>query len=304
MIEIFVLVLGFIFLIKGADFLIEGSSNIARKIKISEFVIGLTIVAIGTSLPELVVSIKSVNSGHDDLLMGNIMGSCVYNLLLILGIISIKKSINIRILEKNIIILMLFSFLIVGLLGNIAGKIYFYEGIMLILFFIIFLITTLSEKSKEEKIENQPILKSIFLFLLGLILLKYGGDYIVDSASNIARKLNISEKIIGTTIIALGTSLPELATSLIAIKKDNTEIAIGNIIGSNIFNLLLVLGITSIIKPVTFSTQYNSDIIYLIIVTLIIIISSLKSQKEEINKKEGIILLTMFILYNIKLLIF
>lgn len=302
MINIVFIIIGFIFLIKGADLLVEGSSNIARKFKISDFVIGLTIIAVGTSLPELVVSVQSVLKGYDNLLLGNIIGSCIYNLLFILGIISIIKPIKINVKENSNIILMLISILIVGLLGNIYEKIIFGEGIMLILMFVIFILTTLSEKREESKIESKPIIKSIVFLIMGIILLKYGGDFVVDNASDIARMFDISEKVIGVTIVALGTSLPELVTSIIAVRKNKEELAVGNIIGSNIFNILLVLGITSTIKPINFASEYNQDLIFLAIMTLLIIISCLRNKNEEINRKEGIILIIMFIIYNIKLL--
>ncbi len=302
MINLIFIIIGFIFLIKGANFLVDGSSSIARKLKISEFVIGLTIVSIGTSLPELIVSIESVLIGHNDLLIGNIIGSCIYNLLLILGIICVIKPIKINIKEKSIVMLMFFSILLVELLSNIYGQITRVEGIILILFFIIFLLMIFNKKTTENKKEDNSIVKSIIQFLVGILLLKYGGDFVVKNASLIARKMLISEKIIGITIVAIGTSLPELVTSITAINKNTQEIAVGNIIGSNIFNLLLVFGITSIINPIQFSEQYNQDFIFLAIITLVLIISAL-SNKEEIQRKEGIILLISFILYNIKLII-
>ena len=239
MINLIFIIIGFIFLIKGANFLVDGSSSIARKLKISEFVIGLTIVSIGTSLPELIVSIESVLVGHNDLLIGNIIGSCIYNLLLILGIICVIKPIKINIKEKSIVMLMFFSILLVELLSNIYGQITRVEGIILILFFIIFLLMIFNKKTTENKKEDNSIVKSIIQFLVGILLLKYGGDFVVKNASLIARKMLISEKIIGITIVAIGTSLPELVTSITAINKNTQEIAVGNIIGSNIFNLLL-----------------------------------------------------------------
>ncbi len=297
------IIFGFIFLIKGADLLVEGSSNIARKFKISEFIIGLTIVAVGTSLPELVVSIQFTIKQQHSLLMGNIIGSCIYNLLLILGIISIMKPIKIKIKQESNIIIMLFAILIVQLFGNIYGLINKTEGIMLILFFLIFMISTLIQNKEEKTIKNNSLIKAILILIAGIVLLKLGGDFVVDSASNIARRFKIDERIIGITIVSVGTSLPELITSIIAVKKENSQMAIGNIIGSNIFNLLLVLGITSLIKPIKFLNQYNIDLIFLAIITLFIILSSIKSGNEKIKKREGIILIVMFALYNIKLFI-
>ncbi len=300
MLNIFLIVLGFALLIKGADILVNSSSSIARKFKISEFVIGLTIVSIGTSLPELVVSIESAYKGYHNLLVGNIVGSCLYNLLLVLGIISILRPINIKIKEQSDIILMLFSILIIGLFGNMYGVINRTEGILLILLFGILVISTLHEKGEAQKTNESSIIKSLIALSFGIILLKYGGDFVVNSASAIARKFSISEKLIGTTIVALGTSLPELATALLAVKKDSTQLAVGSLIGSNIFNLLLVFGITSILEPITFSAIYNADLIFLALITLTIILLSIKSGKEEIGKKTGIMLIIFFILYNVK----
>lgn len=299
MINVAFIILGLIFLIKGADFLIDGASSVARKFKISEFVIGLTVIAVGTSLPELIVSIQSILKGSHNLLIGNVVGSCIYNLLLILGIISIIKPIQIK--RESNIILMLFSILAVGMFGNMYGMITKIEGILLILIFIIFLLSSFSDKKEERKETQESLVKSLIFLVIGVILLKYGGDFVVESSTILAKNLGISEKIIGVTIIAMGTSLPELVTSIMAIKKNNIEIAVGNIIGSNIFNLLLVLGTTSLIKPITFPGEYNFDLIFLLIITLMIIITCLKNKNEEIKRKEGIILVTFFILYNIQL---
>lgn len=299
MINVILIIVGLFFLIKGADFLIDSASNIARKFKISEFVIGLTVIAIGTSLPELMVSIQSILKGHNNLLIGNVIGSCIYNLLLILGIISIIKPVKIK--KESNIVLMLFAMMIVGMFGNMYGVITKIEGLMLISIFAIFILSTLAEKQEKKEVRSGPILKSGIFLILGIALLKIGGDLVIENASAIGYKFNISEKIIGITIVALGTSLPELVTSITAVRKNTIEIAVGNIIGSNIFNLLLVLGTTSIVKPIEFSGEYNFELIFLVITTLIIILASLKSQNEEIRRKEGIILIACFILYNIHL---
>lgn len=299
--NIILIIVGLFFLIKGADFLIDAASNIARKFKISEFIIGLTVIAVGTSLPELMVSIKSILDGHYSLVVGNIVGSCIYNLLLILGIMSLLKPIKIK--KESNIILMLFSILAVGMFGNMYGEITKPEGIMLLLLFGIFILSTFRGEGNDDRPAQSSIVKSIFFLVLGIILLKYGGDLVVDNASKLGQKLNISEKIIGITIVALGTSLPELVTSIVAVRKNTMQIAVGNIIGSNIFNLLLVLGVTSLIKPVEFSSDYNFDLLFLSIVTLIVIIACLKNQNEEIRRKEGIILIAFFILYNIRLFV-
>ena len=210
MINIIFIILGLIFLIKGADFLIDGASNIARRFKISEFVIGLTVIAVGTSLPELMVSIQSNLKGSQSLLIGNVVGSCIYNLLLILGIISIIKPIKIK--RESNIVLMLFSVLAVGMFGNMYGMITKTEGILLISIFSIFLLSTFTGKQEEKRGSQEPLIKSTIFLILGVLLLKYGGDFVVNNASLLAKNFNISEKIIGITIVALGTSLPEAVT--------------------------------------------------------------------------------------------
>lgn len=304
MLEIILIIIGFIFLIKGSDFLIDGAENIARKLKISEFVIGLTLVAIGTSLPELIVSIESITKEHDNLLIGNILGSCIYNVLLILGIIIVMKPIKIENKPSGNVLLLIVSTLIVGIFANFEKQISRVEGILLLLMFIVFLLSAFTRKEKaENNLKAESILKSIFLIILGIVLLKFGGEFVVDNSIELSKKLNISESVIGLSIIALGTSLPELVTSIVAIKKETEDIAIGNIIGSNIFNLLLVLGITSIIHPIKFSNSYNGQLLFLIIISLVLYIFNLFNNKQEAGKLEGIMLLITFVIYNAKFII-
>lgn len=303
MIEIILIIIGFMFLIKGSDILIDGAENIAKKLKISELVIGLTIVAFGTSLPELVVSIASVKKGHDELLLGNILGSCIYNLLLILGIIFIIKPIKIENKTQGNIIIQILAILTIAIFCNIGEEISRTEGILLLLIFIIFLLASFNTKKEEKKERNKiKTSKSIIYIIIGSTLLKIGGDLVVNNSVTIAEKLNITKTIIGSTIVALGTSLPELVTSIIATKKGKENIAIGNIIGSNIFNLLLVLGTTSIIQPIKYNNSNNFNIIFLLTITLTIHTAINIKKKKETNKTEGIILLIIFIIYNIKIL--
>ena len=303
MYEIIVIIIGFIFLIKGADFLISGAEAIARKLKVSDFIIGLLLVAVGTSFPEMIVSIEAASKGHDSLLVGNILGSCIYNLLLILGILLIIKPIKLEHKPSGNLLILLMSMLLVAIIGNINNQISRIEGILLILVFIIFLLSIFSDYKDNNKREiKYSTAKSMFLVILGIVLLKYGGNFVVDNSIKLARRFNISETIIGTTIIAIGTSLPELVTSIIAIKKESTSIAIGNIIGSNIFNILLVLGTTSIMYPIEFSNDYNIYLILLITATLIIYLYYMLSNKKEAGHKEGLILIATFILYNILLI--
>ena len=303
MIEIILIIIGFIFLIKGSDILIDGAENIAKKLKIPELVIGLTIVAFGTSLPELVVSIASVKKGHDELLLGNILGSCIYNLLLILGIIFIIKPIKIENKTQGNIIIQILAILTIAIFCNIGEEKSRTEGILLLLIFIIFLLASFNTKKEDKKEKNKiKTSKSIIYIIIGSTLLKIGGDLVVNNSITIAEKLNITKTIIGSTIVALGTSLPELVTSIIATKKGKENIAIGNIIGSNIFNLLLVLGTTSIIQPIKYNNSNNFNIIFLLTITLTIHTAINIKKKKETNKTEGIILLITFIIYNIKIL--
>lgn len=303
MIEIILIIIGFIFLIKGSDILIDGAENIAQKLKIPELVIGLTIVAFGTSLPELVVSITSVRKGQDELLLGNILGSCIYNFLLILGIIFIIKPIKIENKTQGNIIIQILSILTIAIFCNLGEEISRTEGILLLLIFIIFLLASFNTKKENEKEKNKiKTSKSIIYIIIGSTLLKIGGDLVVNNSVTIAEKLNITKTIIGSTIVALGTSLPELVTSIIATKKEKENIAIGNIIGSNIFNLLLVLGTTSIIQPIKYNNSNNFNIIFLLTITLTIYTAINIKKKKETNKTEGIILLITFIIYNIKIL--
>jgi len=301
--EIILITIGFIFLIKGADLLINGAEAIARKLKVSDFIIGLLLVAVGTSFPEMIVSIEAASKGHDSLLIGNILGSCIYNLLLILGIMLLLKPIKLEHKPSGNLLILLMSMLLVGIIGNINNQISRIEGILLLLVFIIFLLSIFSDyKDNNVKEIKYGIVKSIFLVIFGIILLKYGGNFVVDNSIKLAGRFNISETVIGTTIIAIGTSLPELVTSIIAIKKESTSIAIGSIIGSNIFNLLLVLGITSVIYPIRFSQEYNIYLILLIITTLMINLYYMLSNKKEAGYKEGLLLIAIFVIYNINLI--
>lgn len=303
MYEIIIITIGFLFLIKGADLLINGAETIARKLKVSDFIIGLLLVAVGTSFPEMIVSIEAASKGHDNLLVGNILGSCIYNLLLILGIILVLKPIKLEHKPSGNLLMLIMSMLLVGIIGNINNQINRIEGILLLLVFIIFLLSIFSDYKDNNAKENRyGIVKSVFLAILGIVLLKYGGNFVVDNSIKLAGRLNIPETIIGTTIIAIGTSLPELVTSIIAIKKESTNIAIGSIIGSNIFNILLVLGITSTIYPIEFSQEYNKYLILLIIITLVIYMYYMLSNKKEAGYKEGLLLIATFIIYNINII--
>lgn len=312
--NIFIIIFGIGLLIFGANLLVKGANKIAQKLKIPDIIIGLTIVAIGTSLPELIVTIISATKDSTELIIGNVLGSNISNLLLILGIISIIKPVktDIKTRKIHIPVLILSTLLVffmgLGFLGTKKLIITKIDGLVLIFIGIIYYIYTISEKLKNEnesEIEDKDIniITSIINILIGSILLKYGGDFVVDSSINIAKDFGISEKIIGLTIIGLGTSLPELVTSIMAILKQNEDLAIGNIIGSCIMNLLFILGIGAVISPIYFGYGFNQTIFLLIASTILIWLYSIAEQNKKINRHNGIVLVSIFILHFVKLFI-
>lgn len=307
--------------------------SIAKKFKIPVIVIGLTIVAIGTSMPEMVVSTAAAISGHSDISIGNVVGSNIANLLFILGVCAIIKPLKFKKQTKfveNFIaigstILLLFvcmnpynadinSELTNGYYNNIVQsynpilKITRPEGIILLIVFAFFIGYTIwiSKKAKDEEetqIKELGILKSILFVILGIVALKFGGDLVVDNVSAIAKIIGISERIISLTIVAFSTSLPELITSINATKKGEVDMAIGNIIGSGIFNILLILGVSAVISPITYATTYNFDLIFLLIATIIFAIFPFVGKKDYMSRSEGIFFLLAYIAYLVRLVI-
>ena len=312
-IQILLIVIGFLLLIKGADILVEGSSQIAKKLHISEMIIGLTIVSIGTSMPELFVSTTSALEGYSDISVGNIIGSNICNLLLILGLSAIIRPVTFKrqtkLVENPISIIFSIIFLIIC---NVNSDISRKDGLILIILFILFLIYTIymgvrSQKNNAiiqlEENNNISSIKNISLILLGIFILKIGGDIVVENAKLIAIALNVSEKVIGLTIVAIGTSLPELFTSITAAIKGDSEIAIGNIVGSNIFNMLMIIGITSIIQPITYNVTYNFQMIVLLAgMTLMMIFPFLKP-KDKLSRWKGFVFFILYLIYLIDLII-
>lgn len=302
-------ILGFALLIKGADFLVNGASNIAKKFHIPEIIIGLTIVSIGTSLPELFISVISSVQGHADMSVGNIIGSNITNLLLILGLSAVLQPIEFkketRMIEIPLCLFITFQFL---LICNIEQDINRNDAMILISLLIAFIIYTITralkgEENNLEQYNNNSDLaknsnfKNIIYIIIGIIGLKFGGDLTVDNAVIIAKYFNLSEKIIGLTIISIGTSLPELITSIFAAIKKKSDIAIGNIIGSNIFNILLILGVSANINPIKYNIAYNFDMIVLLIATLLLVVFSYIPPKNKLTKRNGIIYLSLYIVY-------
>lgn len=307
--DIFLLIIGFIVLIKGADFFVDGSSSIADNFKVPKILIGLTIVAFGTSAPELAVSIKAIISNNHDIILGNVIGSNILNVLLILGIAALFKPLVVKnnTIKKEIPIMLLITCLFGVLLSdslfnsNQLNNFTRSDGIVLLLFFLVFVyylieISVTKEVVMNKKIKKLSLSKAIIYTCLGIGMIVIGGELVVNYASFIAEKVGVSKRIIGLTIVALGTSLPELVTSITAAKKGESDLAIGNIVGSCILNIGVVMALPVAIfggiEKINFS---NFDIIVMIISVLILFFFSLNDRK--ITKKEGFFFLVLFTIY-------
>ncbi len=304
-------ILGFFILIKGADILINGSVSVAKKFKISSIVIGLTIVAFGTSMPELIVNIFASAQGKTEIAIGNILGSNIINILFILGISAVIYPIT---ANKNTVLkeipFSLLAIVVLGIMANdiiIDGQIFSsitrIDGLILISFLIIFLYYIFGiTKSVEDIVVKDEIKvfsysKGVFYIILGIVGLIVGGKWIVDGAVEIAKFFNISESLIGLTIVAIGTSLPELATSAVAAYKKQSDIAIGNIVGSNIFNIFFVLGVSAIIRPLPFNDNLNKDIAMTIFASVILLLMMFIGKKRIIKRWQGIFMIIVYIGY-------
>ena len=310
--DIIYLLLGFIIIIKGSDMLVDGSVNLAKFLKIPTLVIGLTIVAIATGVPEIAISISSSLKGSNGLLLGNLLGSNIFNILFILGLIAIIKPLYI----KKEIILKNYAFALLSclVLFIISYDIYFgdslvnvitrTEGILLLCFAGIFLYSTVlgATLDKNIKIEKGKFsFKDILYIVVGIVLIGLSAEVIVNSAVNISKWLGIGEDLIGLTIIAVGTNLPELVTSIVAVRKGEIDIAIGNLVGTNIYNIFLILGLAATINPITISSNAFIDIIVLAITSFIVYIFI--QHKKDINRKEGIIMILLYIIYIVYVVI-
>ncbi len=297
---IFFIIFGFFLLVKGADFLVDGSSQIAKKFHIPEIIIGLTIVSIGTSLPELIVSLTSALKNYSDMAIGNVIGSNISNLFFILGVCAAIKPLRFKDetvqLEIPALILMT-GFLYIFANNGEEKVITQLEGIILLIFFVGFIIYNIKmvkNKSNEVLYEENTnsnqvsMLYSSIRIIIGIIALKFGGDFVVESASNIANILGISEKIISLTIVAVSTSLPELITSVTAVIKDEIDMGIGNVIGSNILNIVLIVGITAVIRPIYYSISFNKDIIIFLLGMIALGVIPFIGQKNKISRWNGI----------------
>lgn len=303
--QLFILIFGFLLLVKGADFFVDGSSKIAKKFGIPELIIGLTIVAMGTSAPETAVSIAAALKGTADISIGNVVGSNILNILIILGLSATIRTIKVgkTTIKYEIPFMIAISALL--LLLGLDGTIDFKDGIILWLLFIAYLtyLIIMAKKDKQKKRKKSKVIlwQAILTTLGGLALIIVGSDISVDAASKIARYAGLSERFIGLTIVALGTSLPELVTSVTAAFKGNNDIAIGNIVGSNIFNILFVIGTSSLILPITFASTFKIDSLVMIGAALLLFICSLRKQK--LDRFSGILMLLSYALYFILVLI-
>lgn len=357
-IQLLILIVSFVALIKGADIFVVGSSGLAKKLKISSLVIGLTVVAFGTSAPELAVSVAAAINGQADIALSNVVGSNIFNVLGVLGITAIISPLvaNKSVIKKEFPFMLLASMalLVMGADAILVGGdniISTSEGILLLLFFAVFMYSLLifAKSSNGNAIapiqqlncDNAPICdnatsdtnivnangldetqqvsmpndnattvattrplttkKSILLALLGLVLIVVGGKFVVSSASELAKFIGMSENLIGLTIIAVGTSLPELVTSIVAARKGENDIAIGNVVGSNIFNILFILGVSATITPITLGAFALIDIIIMTVVGLIAFVFAFSRRK--VNRVEGIILTALYIAYTVYIIL-
>lgn len=307
--QIVLLVGGLILLVKGADWLVDGASVLAKKNNISDLAIGLTIVAFGTSAPELVVNAVAASGNYPEIVFGNVIGSNNFNLFAILGIAGLITPLAVQssTVWKEIPFSLLAAIALFFLANNYfladPASLSRYDGFILLGFFAAFLYyvaTQLKVDPNAEVVENKDYstFKIWVLIIAGLAGLVGGGKLVVDNAVSIAQALGVSEKIIGLTIIAAGTSLPELATSVVAAMKKNADIAIGNIVGSNIFNLLLVLGVSSLVRPLDFNSAFNTDIYLLSAGTVFLFLSMFIGKKHRLDKWQAALLLVTFASYT------
>ena len=301
LLQVVILIVGFVLLIKGSDFFVDGSSNVASLLKIPTIIVGLTIVAFGTSAPEAAVSITSSITGSNALAVSNVIGSNLFNMLLIIGLCAMLKELKMDkpTLETDLPFLVVAT-IICSVLMLIGFKFSRIDGIIalaILIIYIYFIIRGIKKGKDDQSVSEvkMGLPRSVLYILGGLAGIVIGAKFVVDSASNIAIAFGMSETLVGLTIVAMGTSLPELATSITAIRKNEEGLVIGNVLGSNLFNLLFVLGLSSAISPITINHGMYVDILLLVGVTILFYIFG-KTQ-DKFDRKEGIILLILFIAY-------
>ena len=311
---LFILVLGFVLLMKGADFFVEGSSSIAKQFRIPGLVIGMTIVAMGTSLPELAVSLTASISHNNSLAISNVVGSNIFNLMIVLGVSAIISSLYV----SDIVVKRDFPFSVVCaillmIFGYFGMKLNRWEGVIFLVLFVLFLFVMLHHtmKSRKEGLETEvevveeaeieseikilPTWRSLLYIVAGMVAIHFGGDWVVEQATYFAKLFGVSETLIGLTIVACGTSLPELVTSIAAAKKKELDMAVGNVVGSNIFDIIFILGISATITPVGFINENLMDIVVLLVFSLIVWLFS--KTKHKLGKKEGIAMIILYVIY-------
>lgn len=304
MMNLILLLIGLGLVVLGADWLVNGASSIARRAGISEFVIGLTIVGFGTSCPELVVSLTGAIEGNSDISVGNVVGSNIFNALFILGLTALVLPVGMtdknRRIDIPITLAVTILLVVLGLSGPVISL---WEGVVMLLVFSVYLFYCFKSDSKDEFPETQQATlsfpKAIALTLTGLAGLIFGGDLFVDSATALARRIGVSDKFIAVTILAGGTSLPELATSLTAAIKGKEQLALGNILGSNVFNAMLILGLSSIITPLSFASMTVVDIAALILSSVLLLIWAYTGRRNRIDRWEGAAMLLCYVAYNV-----
>ena len=305
---------GFVLLVKGADLLVDGASSVAKKFHISEIIIGLTVVSIGTSMPELFVSVSSALEGYSDISVGNVVGSNIANLLLILGVSAMVRPVYFKKETRYIEIPMCLGITIMFMvICNHGLNVTRLDGIILLFVFLLFILYTVvmafkgeafdKEPDEETEIDNKKEKKKtktfvdIIKIIIGIVFLRLGGDLTVNNAVNVANFFHLSEKIISITI------LPELVTSVSAAVKGESDIAIGNIIGSNIFNMLLIIGASAVIKPITYNISYNFELIILIIATVILSLFNITPPKNKMSRLNGTVFFLMYAGYMVSLFV-
>lgn len=300
-IQILLLVVGFVLLVKGADWFVEGAASIADKFGIPQIVIGLTIVALGTSAPEAAVSISAAMRGSAEITIGNVLGSNILNVLVILGSTSVICKVPVQKTtvhyEIPMVIVVTILMAVLGLQNNVIGRL---EGIFLLACMVVYLLYLLRlakrgvshDETLDEVAESSSMLKLLFLVLVGVLAIVLGSDIAVSAATSIARIFGMSERFIGLTIVALGTSLPELVTSVTAAMKGNSDIAVGNIVGSNLFNIMFVVGVTALITPVVYSSAFLLDSIVAVAAVVLLLLCVFR--KRMLNRLHGFLMLLCY----------
>lgn len=306
LLQFVLLAVGFLMLVKGADVFVDGAAGIADKFGIPQLVIGLTIVAMGTSAPEAAVSITAALKGNADITIGNIVGSNILNILIILGITSVIVAVSVqKSTVRYEIPFMLVITVMLAIFGYTSGHITFWEGIIFWIAFTIYLaylfIMAMNNKEEVEETKKRPVWMLLLFVVIGIVLVVWGSDVTVDAATRIAKAAGLSQRFIGLTIVALGTSLPELVTSVSAARKGKADIAIGNIVGSNIFNILFVVGTTALITPVVFKPEFMIDTMISLAAGILLWLCVFRDRK--LDRAGGIIMLLGYVAYFVYLVV-